>query len=133
MFHFFLTELPVVLCRIHAEDVGNDRVDVDGADQSGEKELLHQSRLERAERRKPQQEPWESVLSLFVPRLRHVRPQFFDSLVLETLHLTASRPRVIYRFEIIKKKMTQMKFSFDIKIVFLFFSLPGLKRAMAFK
>lgn len=96
------TKLAVVLCRIHSKDVGNDRVNVDGADQGGEKQLLHQSGLERTERWEPQQQPWESIFSLFVPRLRHVRPQLFHSLVLKTLHLTASRPRVIYRFSFLQ-------------------------------
>ncbi len=43
------TELSVVLRGIHAEDVGNDAVDVDGADKGGKEELLHQAGLKRAE------------------------------------------------------------------------------------
>ena len=91
----WLTELAVVLGRVHAQDVRNDRVDVHGADERGEEELLHERRLQRAERRQAEEQLREAVLRLFRPRLVHVLPQLFHRLVLEALHLSASRARVI--------------------------------------
>ena len=44
-----ITELSVVLGRVHAQDVRNDAVDVNGADEGGEEELFHQTGLQGAQ------------------------------------------------------------------------------------
>ena len=45
------TELSVVLGWIHAQDVGNDTINMYGSDERGEEELLHETRLQRSQRR----------------------------------------------------------------------------------
>lgn len=90
-----LTELAVVLGRVHAQDVRDDRVDVDGADERGEEQLLHERRLERAQRGEAQEQLREAVLGLVAPRLADVLAQLLHRLVLEALHLSAGRRRVI--------------------------------------
>ena len=89
------TELSVILGRIHPQDIRNDTIYMYGSDQRSEEEFFHEARLERPERWQPQQQSRKPLLGHFVPRLRHVSPQLFHRLLLETLHLAAGRSCVI--------------------------------------
>ena len=50
---------------LHLEDVGNDGINLNISDQSGEEEFLENVRLDRSERGKAEEEPRESGLAVF--------------------------------------------------------------------